>query len=71
VFDASDRNDEPLSAFRVIAQICRKYVVKQRLSAKSQNDRVAVFAQIYAVSLSEFVRNFFKRYFGVFGRRLP
>src|SRR5262249_15484146 len=42
--------------FRVIAQFCRKYVVKRWLSAKEQNGRFAVFPQNCAVLVSEFVR---------------
>src|SRR6476660_7298788 len=40
----------------IIAQFCRKYVVKLPLSAKRQNYRVIVFAQNHAVFVSESVR---------------
>src|SRR6476660_668950 len=36
----------------IIAQFCRKYVVKLRLSAKRQDWRVIVFAQNHAVLVS-------------------
>src|SRR4029077_7929278 len=43
----------------IIAQFCRKYVVKLPLPAKRQNYRVIVFAQNHAVFVSESVRKVF------------
>src|SRR6476661_7293133 len=40
----------------IIAQFCRKYVLKLPLPAKRQNYRVIVFAQNHAVLVSEGVR---------------
>src|SRR5215468_5616630 len=50
------RESNPLLAFRENVRFCRKLAVISALTTQCTNHRFARIAQIYAVSVSEFVR---------------